>query len=109
MKNSFIAASVVASWNVIMDSRHNPLRSLPMEAQHYFMQVLGWMWSMVFSLSFLSIFQFHLVWGAHLLVLGGIVFTVAVFKQAEAEAAQVVPLETMSQGARCLWKLDSEA
>lgn len=109
MKKSHFATGIVGSWKAVMDSRHNPLSSLPLEAQHYFMQVLGWMWSMVFSLSFLSIFQFHLVWGAHLLVVGGIVFTVAVFREAEAQASTLEPVDTMSQGAKCLWKLDSEA
>jgi hypothetical protein len=107
MKNSRLIAGLIKGWDAVMDSRHNPLRSLPMEAQHYFMQVLGWMWSMVFSLSFLSIFQFHLVWGAHFLILAGIVFTVAVFRQAEAVALQ--PVESLSDSSACVWKLDNEA
>ena len=107
MKNSRVIRGLVSGWDAVMDSRHNPLRSLPMEAQHYFMQVLGWMWSMVFSLSFLSIFQFHMVWGAHFLILAGIAFTVAVFRQAESQALQ--PVVNMSESSVCLWKLDTEA
>ena len=37
-------------WAAVMDNQRNPLRHLDMASQHYFMQVLGWMWSMVFSL-----------------------------------------------------------
>lgn len=48
-------------WAAVMDNRHNPLRHLDLASQHYFMQVLGWMWSMVFSLAFLSIFKFGYV------------------------------------------------
>ena len=48
-------------WLSLMDSRHNPLQHLDSAAGHYLMQVLGWMWSMIFCLSFLSIFQFHLI------------------------------------------------
>ena len=46
---------IVNCWNAVMDNRRNPLSHLDLASQHYFMQVLGWMWSMVFSLSFLSI------------------------------------------------------
>ena len=74
---------IISSWDAVMDNRHNPLRHLDLASQHYFMQVLGWMWSMVFSLSFLSIFYFGYVWMAHLLVFGGIALTVSVFREAE--------------------------
>lgn len=101
---------IVNCWTAVMDNRHNPLRHLDLASQHYFMQVLGWMWSMVFSLSFLSIYNFGLVWIAHLLFFGGIAFTVAVFREAEKKRekmdAATVDLSTSS---RCVWKLDSEA
>lgn len=102
--------ALVDSWNAVMDSRRNPLRHLDAASQHYFMQVLGWMWSMVFSLSFLSIFQFGYVWLGHLLVIGGICMTVAVFKEAEKQKAQLPGATAeLSGGSHCLWKLDSEA
>ena len=50
--------AIVETWDAVMDNRHNPLRHLDLASQHYLMQVLGWMWSMVFCLSFLSIVQF---------------------------------------------------
>lgn len=101
---------VVDSWNLVMDSRHNPLRHLDLPTQHYFMQVLGWMWSMVFSLAFLSIFQFGFVWLAHLLVIGGVAMTVAVFRAAEAEhEAALQPVKDYSAASRCVWQLDNEA
>jgi hypothetical protein len=101
---------IVNTWDALMDSRHNPLRHLDLASQHYFMQVLGWMWSMVFSLSFLSIFHFGYVWMAHLLVFGGVAMTVAVFR--EAEKQQVCPAvepDTLGNASACVWKLDSEA
>lgn len=101
---------IVGSWNAVMDNRHNPLRHLDLASQHYFMQVLGWMWSMVFSLSFLSIFNFGLVWLAHLLVFGGVAFTVAVFRESEKRLAEVdAATNELSAASRCVWKLDSEA
>lgn len=100
MSTSF-KQTTINCWDAVMDSRHNPLRDLSLEVQHYFMQVLGWMWSMVFSLSFLTIFQFGYVWVAHVLVFAGIVFTVAVFKEAEQARTQV-PV-------KCVWDLEREA
>ena len=91
-----------------MDNQRNPLRHLDLASQHYFMQVLGWMWSMVFSLTFLSIFQFGLTWAAHLLVFGGVAMTVAVFRESER---QLIKVETssFSNASRCIWQLDREA
>ncbi len=101
---------IVDSWNLVMDSRHNPLRHLDLPTQHYFMQVLGWMWSMVFSLAFLSIFQFGFVWLGHLLVIGGVAMTVAVFRAAEAEhEASLKAVKDYSNSSRCVWQLDREA
>ena len=96
---------IVSSWNVVMDSSHNPLRHLDLATQHYFMQVLGWMWSMVFSLSFLSIFHFGYVWMAHLLFFGGVAFTVSVFKEAEKQNAFAEQLitEEFSAASACVW------
>ena len=93
-----------------MDNRHNPLRHLDLASQHYFMQVLGWMWSMVFSLSFLSIFQFGYVWMAHVLCFGGVALTVGVFRDANKKAESIqMPLRTLSNASKCVWQLDEEA
>ena len=100
----------VSSWEAIMDNRKTPLHHLDLATQHYFMQVLGWMWSMVFSLSFLSIFQFGLVWLGHLLVFGGMAMTVAVFREAEKQREHAaLPATGLSAASQCVWKLDTEA
>ena len=102
--------AIIDSWDAVMDNQSNPLRHLDLASQHYFMQVLGWMWSMVFSLSFLSIFQFGYGWGAHLLVFGGICFTVATFREAQKQADEQSPAAPcLSSASRCVWKMDSEA
>jgi hypothetical protein len=101
---------VASCWSSVMDSRHNPLRHLDLASQHYIMQVLGWMWSMVFSVSFLSIYNFGVVWISHLLVFGGAAFTVAVFRESEKRLAVIeAPTTEFSAASRCVWKLDSEA
>lgn len=101
---------IVNSWDAVMDNRYNPLRHLDLASQHYFMQVLGWMWSMVFSLSFLSIFHFGLTWIAHVLVFAGIAMTVAVFRESEKQVAcQELPRIEFSAASSCVWNLQSEA
>lgn len=97
-------------WSAVMDNRYNPLSHLDLATQHYFMQVLGWMWSMVFSLSFLSIYNFGVVWIAHLLLFGGVAFTVSVFRESEKRLAMIdSSTKELSSASRCVWKLDSEA
>jgi len=101
--------AIVETWDAVMDSRINPLRHLDMASQHYFMQVLGWMWSMIFSLSFLSIFHFGITWAVHLLLIGGICMTVSIFKEAESKSVALRESLPLSEASRCVWKLDSEA
>lgn len=100
---------IIGSWNVVMNNRYNPLRHLDMVSQHYFMQVLGWMWSMIFSIAFLSIFQFPFLWLAHLLIIGGMFVTILVFKHAESRSAQKAPTAHLSRASTCVWKMDREA
>jgi len=107
--NTFLAF-VEANYSALMNHRHNPLRHLDLASQHYFMQVLGWMWSMIFSLSFLSIFSFSFVWMGHLLVFGGLALTVAIFREAEKQNPDAVDAMTdVRHDMRCVWQLNSEA
>jgi hypothetical protein len=105
-----LLAYVDANYSAVMNNRHNPLRHLDLASQHYFMQVLGWMWSMIFSLSFLSIFSFSYVWMAHLLIFGGLALTVAVFREANNRKPESVSVMTdVGRDVRCVWQLESEA
>jgi hypothetical protein len=110
MEFSDMKNAIIETWDSVMDNRHNPLRHLDLASQHYLMQVLGWMWSMLFSLSFLSIFQFGYIWLFHVFMVAGVAMTVAVFRQAEKkQAALDTAGESLSAASRCVWKLDSEA
>ncbi len=72
--------------------------------------VTDWMWSMVFSLAFLSIFHFGYLWLADLLAPGGAAFTAAVFREAERHRGVVTLQQTgLNQVSRYVWKPDSEA
>jgi hypothetical protein len=64
----------------------------------------------VFSFSLLSIYNFGVVWIAHLLVFGGAAFTVAVFRQSDKRLAVIeASTNDLSAGSRCVWRMDSEA
>ncbi|MFL0799478.1 MAG: hypothetical protein K6L80_03435 [Agarilytica sp.] len=100
---------IKSCWNLVMDNRYNPLRYMDMASQHYFMHVLAWMWSMIFSISFLSIFHFQFVWLAHVLVITGIFITLIVFKRAEKQSLQKITIPELSHASVCVWQLDREA
>ena len=86
-----------------MDNRSNPLSHLNLASQHNFVQVLGWMRSRVFSLTFLSIYNFGVVWMAHLLVFGGAAFTVAEFRESEKRLAEIESTTAeLSAASRCV-------
>lgn len=100
---------IAMTWNAVMDHRFNPLKHLDVRSGHYLMQVLSWMWSMIFSVSFLSIHYFGYVWVAHLLVIGGVYITISIFKRAENQREKMMPAPYLSGASKCVWKMDTEA
>ena len=96
------------TWKSVMDHRLNPLKYMDHASQHYLMQVLAWMWSMIFSISFLSIYVFGYVWGAHVLVIAGVFITISIFDRAESRRQERVPAPYLSGASKCVWKMDSE-
>ena len=70
--------------NLVMDSRHNPLSHVPdTNARHLVMQLLAWMWCIVFSMWLGSILVFGVSAAIHAILLAGIFFTVGVFETAK--------------------------
>ena len=100
---------IALNWNAIMDHRFNPLKHLDTRSGHFLMQVLSWMWSMIFTVSFLSIQYFGYVWVAHLLVIGGVFITLAIFKRADIQGEESTPTPYFSGASKCVWKMDVEA
>ena len=75
---------VVNSWNVVMDHNKNPLRHIPdLNTRHMVMQVLAWMWCIVFSSYFGSMWMFGITAIAHVIVLAAIAVTVGTFAVAK--------------------------
>tara|TARA_Y100001954_G_C15774337_1_gene586108 strand:- start:182 stop:556 length:375 start_codon:yes stop_codon:yes gene_type:complete len=72
------------SWNGIMDADINPLRHIPdTNTRHMVLQVLAWMWCIVFSMYVGSIFVMGITMIAHVIFLAAIVITVATFETAK--------------------------
>ena len=72
------------SWNMIMDDRRNPLSNIPdMQTRHVVMQLLAWMWCIIFSISIGSMTVFGVSALAHSLFIGGLIFTIATFETAK--------------------------
>ncbi len=75
------------AWDGVMNERKNPLQNLPLMTAHMVMQVLAWMWSVVFALAFSSYFVFGVSVVGHALILSGVFATLAVFREAERRRA----------------------
>ena len=75
---------VIKIYNLLMDSRHNPLSQIPdTNTRHLVMQVLAWMWCIVFSMWMGSIVAFGVSAAIHAILLAGIFITVGVFETAK--------------------------
>lgn len=70
-------------WDALMSIERNPMRHLPLTTAHLLMQILAWMWSIIFSIAIGSYIAFGITAVAHSLVLAGIFVTFAVFKVAQ--------------------------
>tara|TARA_Y100000114_G_scaffold94014_1_gene87384 strand:- start:555 stop:866 length:312 start_codon:yes stop_codon:yes gene_type:complete len=75
---------VYDSWNGVMNANVNPLRHIPdLQVRHLVLQILAWMWCIVFSMYVGSWFVMGISMIAHALFLAAIVVTVATFETAK--------------------------
>ena len=71
------------AYKLIMDSRYNPLRHIPdNNTRHLVMQMLAWMWCIIFSMWMGSIVVFGISAIAHALLIAGVFITAGVFETA---------------------------
>ena len=76
--------AMIKLYHLVMDSRHNPLSHIPdTNTRHLVMQVLAWMWCIVFSMWIGSILVFGVSAVIHAILLAGIFVTVGVFETAK--------------------------
>ena len=71
-------------YNMIMNSTRNPLSNIAdVNTRHLVMQVLSWMWCIIFSMSVGSILVFQISAIAHALVIAGVFITFGTFETAK--------------------------
>ena len=71
-------------YQLIMDSRYNPLSHIPdNNTRHMVMQVLAWMWCIIFAMSVGSVTVFGISAIAHALLIAGVFITAGVFETAK--------------------------
>jgi hypothetical protein len=75
---------MIKLYNLIMDSKRNPLSNIPdTNTRHLIMQILAWMWCIIFSMWMGSIVVFGISAIAHALLIAGVFITAGVFETAK--------------------------
>ena len=96
---------VYNSWNGVMNMDVNPLKHIPdLQVRHLVLQILAWMWCIVFSMYIGSWIVMGVSMVAHALLLTAIVITVGTFNVAKTNPGffKKFPTSTPSR-ARTLW------
>ena len=94
------------SWNSVMNMEKNPLRHIPdLNTRHMVLQVLAWMWCIMFSLYLGSMWVFGITAIAHVFILAIVVLTVATFETAKRGPTffQDFPTSTPSRSRMYMW------
>ena len=72
------------AYKLIMDSRYNPLSNIPdTSTRHMVMQILAWMWCIIFSMWMGSVVVFGISAALHALLIAGVFITAGVFETAK--------------------------
>ena len=82
--------SLASTWRLVMDSESNPLMRIPKMQRFQMMQVLAWMWSLVFAAWVGSAMVFGVSVVGHAILLIGVFFTAEVFRRARRNTQAVV-------------------
>ena len=81
-----MAKFIVQTWSLIMDHNLNPLKNIQdLQTRHLFMQILAWMWCVIFASSIGSFFVFGLSAIVHSLLIAGMAITVSTFEIARKQ------------------------
>ena len=71
-------------YKLVMDSKHNPLRNIPdINTIHMIMQVLAWMWCVIFRMYVGSVLAFGISAVMHAVIIAGVFITAGVFETAK--------------------------
>ena len=67
-------------YNSVMRRKYNPLSNIPnLATGHLVMQLLAWMWCIIFSMWMGSVYIFGITALAHAMIIAGIFITATVF------------------------------
>ena len=97
---------IVNSWNAVMDDKRNPLSNIPdMNTRHMIMQVLAWMWCIVFGIMVSSWTVFSISAVAHVILIAAICITVGTFETARRNPNffSDFPTSTPSRARNYMW------
>ncbi len=74
---------MIKIYHLTMDSKRNPLSYIPdNNTRHLVMQILAWMWCIIFGMSVGSVTVFGISAIAHALLIAGVFITAGVFETA---------------------------
>ncbi len=84
---------IKTTWDLVMEHDQNPLRHIgDIQVRHMLLQILAWMWCVIFAMSTGSITMFGFSAVAHSLLIAGVVGTVATFEVARVQPNRFVSL-----------------
>ena len=90
---------IVDNWNLVMDHNKNPLRNIPsLPVRHMLMQVLAWMWVIVFTIASGTWAYAGINAIVHTALIAGIVVTVAIFETAKRKPNVFGPYNGRGKG-----------
>jgi hypothetical protein len=90
---------ILDNWNLVMDHNKNPLRNIPsLPVRHMIMQVLAWMWVIVFTIASGTWAYAGINAIVHTALIAGIVVTVAVFETAKRKPNVFGPYNGRGKG-----------
>ena len=90
---------IVDNWNLVMDHNKNPLRNITsLPVRHMLMQVLAWMWVIVFTIASGTWAYAGINAIVHTALIAGIVVTVAVFETAKRKPNVFGPYNGRGKG-----------
>ena len=81
---------IAECWDGVMSHDLNPLRHIPnLQVRHMILQILAWLWCIVFSLYVGSWFVLGLTFTAHFLLIFAIVVTITTFTFSEQRTYKI--------------------
>ena len=75
-----------AAYQLVMDSRYNPLANIQdVTTRHLVIQMLAWMWCIIFSMWMGSILIFGVSAAIHAILIAGVFITAVTFENARTK------------------------